>query len=74
MGRSSRPLDNGGRGGGRWRFQKQLFQPFRPQFGLKIRGRPSPGSATGISGTTLLDKKNEKTLLLASLAVVKPYS
>ena len=32
-GQSSRPCDNGA-----WS-QKNFFEPFRPQFGLKIRGR-----------------------------------
>ena len=50
----SRPSDKGrarhpgpeirGGGGGS---QKTFFRPFRPQFGLKIRG-PSPGSATAV--------------------------
>ena len=40
-GRSSRPWDK--RGG---RSHKKMFRPFRPQFGLKIRGAPPPGSAT----------------------------
>ena len=42
-GRSSRSWDNGGGGAG---VSKKNFQPFGPQFGLKIRGGPSPGSAT----------------------------
>ena len=41
-GQGFRPLDNSGPG-----LQKNIFQPFRPQFALKIRGgRPSPGSTT----------------------------
>ena len=50
----------GGRGG----LQKFFFQPFWPQFGLKIRGGGeggSPGSATGFVssqlGTVLLFNK-----------------
>ena len=62
----SRPLDKGGRGegessrlldkrGGGGGLQENIFQPFGPQFGLKIRsgggGRPNegpfPGPATG---------------------------
>ena len=56
----SRPSDKGGRGGGHpdpeikaggAGVSKKNFQPFGPQFGLKIRGGPappgpSPGSAT----------------------------
>ena len=57
----SRPSDKGGRGGGGHPdpeikaggagVSKKNFQPFGPQFGLKIRGGPtapgpSPGSAT----------------------------
>ena len=31
--------------------KKNFFQPFRPQFGLKIRPLlPSPGSTTGVYG------------------------
>ena len=57
---------------------KKLFSVFDPRFGLKIGGAPatpgpSPESATGISGSKILDKKKEKTPLLASLALVKPY-
>ena len=40
-GRSSRPLDKwggGGRGGG---LQRNFFPPFGPQFGPKIRWKPS---------------------------------
>ena len=36
----------GGGGGGEGRTQENFFQPFGPQFGLKIVGGPSPGSAT----------------------------
>ena len=40
----------GGWGGGKASLQKNIFWPFEPQFGLKIRGGgvlgPSPGSAT----------------------------
>ena len=42
VGRSSRPLDNGGGGGGGAGLQKKFFRPFGPQFGLKIRGAPFP--------------------------------
>ena len=35
---SSRPLDKGGGAG----LQKKFFRPFGSQFGLKIRGWPSP--------------------------------
>ena len=48
---SFRPPGGGGVGGG---LQKILFRPFKPHFGLKIRGGggagplgPFPGSATG---------------------------
>ena len=35
------------RGGGGWGgLPKKFFGPFGPQFGPKIRGAPSPGSAT----------------------------
>ena len=34
-GRSSRPLHKGGGAAG---LQKNIFRPFGPQFGLKIRG------------------------------------
>ena len=51
-GRSSRPGDKGEGG----RSQKNLFRPFGPQFGLKIRGAPglspSPGSATMVKRVT----------------------
>ena len=40
-------IRRGGGGGGGGGFSKKIFfQPFRPQFGLKIRGGPSPRSAT----------------------------
>jgi len=42
------PEIKGGRG--RWGgggLQKKIFPPFGPQFGLKITGGTSPGSATG---------------------------
>ena len=47
----SRPLDKGGAGHPdpqirRGAVSKKLFLPFGPQFGLKIRGGPSPGAAT----------------------------
>ena len=47
-GQSSRPRDKEGGSG----LQNNFFQPFGPQFGLKIKGGqallgPSPGSATG---------------------------
>ena len=47
-GRSSRPLDKRRGGGGGGDRQKKFFRPFGPQFGLKIKGGPSPGSATDI--------------------------
>ena len=49
-GRSSRPWDKGGGGGAGAVTPKKFFRPFKPQFGLKIRGGgppgPSPKSAT----------------------------
>ena len=40
-------IKGGGGQVGRWeRFPKKISPPFGPQFGLKIRGRTSPGSAT----------------------------
>ena len=46
-GQSSTPRDNGGPG-----LQNSFFQPFGPQFGLKIKEGcppgPSPGSATDV--------------------------
>ena len=48
---SSRPLDEGGGGVGA-SLPPKFFQPFGPQFGLKIvggGGSPSPGSATAFS-------------------------
>ena len=53
-GRLYRPLDKRGDGGwGGGQSPKKFFQPFGPQFGLKIRGAPgppgpSPGSATAM--------------------------
>ena len=74
-GGSSRPFDNGGGD-----LQKRFFGSWssiwsKNKGGARPPGSPgsSPGSATGISGTKILDKKKEKTPLLASLALVKPY-
>ena len=43
-GRSSRPLEKGGPG-----LPKYFFRAFGHQFGLKIKGGPSPGSATAMA-------------------------
>ena len=68
-------LDPEKRGG---QSQKNFFQPFEPQFGLKIRGRsggwggpgPSPGSGTGlcdpclsISAESVKDFKQHKPFI-----------
>ena len=44
----SRPSDKVWGGGGGGRSQKIVFRPFGPQFGLQIRGGPSPGSVTAL--------------------------
>ena len=39
-------IKGGGGGVGVWAVSKKIFPPFEPQFGLKIKGGTSPGSAT----------------------------
>ena len=55
-GRSSRPWDNGGPG------LPTFFQPFGPQFGLKIRGGPGPLGPSPRSATATVHTYPVKTV------------
>ena len=58
------------------RSPKKFFQPFRPQFGLKVRALPhSPGSATGVCAkhshivSMLLIIWKEKTIIMMKICL-----
>ena len=58
----------GGGGGGGGGLKKRFFQPFGPQFGIKIRARTSSLDLPLVLFLTLHDRSHKQTCMYSSFA------